>query len=203
MAKKRRAAPKARARHEPERNEPPVRTPDPLTRRLLEALMFGSGSVRRFTQDSPVLPDVWLEYAGAAGDDSDGRPSRPTFPFPSVKLLLTPYRENAAGDVRTELVDRLGKMRTSSDVALAFGRNYKSSEAEGSQPKYPRVAYNLTTVAAKLHFEELVRVVLPMSDWWAQHCETLGIGGGADNPVLENALIAGVPDPEHADRIKA
>jgi hypothetical protein len=30
---------------------------------LLEDLTFGSGRVRRFTQDSPVLPDVWLEYA--------------------------------------------------------------------------------------------------------------------------------------------
>ena len=173
--------------------EPPARTPARLTRRLLEELMFGSGRVRRFTQDSPVLPDVWLDYAGVAGDDVDLRQApAPAFPFPPVKLLLTPFRENAAGDVRTTLVDRLSLMKSRSDIAADFGRSGHS----------PRVAYNVTTIAATLHFEELVRVVLPMTDWWAQHCEELGIGTRT-NPALENALIAGVRDPEHAPHFKA
>ncbi|MEA2344266.1 MAG: hypothetical protein QOF63_2435, partial [Thermoanaerobaculia bacterium] len=37
-------------------------TPPKLDRKLMEQLMFGAGTVRRFTQDSPVLPDVWLQY---------------------------------------------------------------------------------------------------------------------------------------------
>jgi serine protease AprX len=155
--------------------------------------MFGSGRVRRFTQDSPVLPDVWLDYAGVAGDEADLLQVRaPQFPFPPVKLLLTPFRENAAGDVRTALVERLEKMKSRGDIAGLFGRSGHS----------PRVAYNVTTVAATLHFEELVRVVLPMTDWWAQHCDEIGIGTQT-SAALEKALIAGVRDPEHAPPLKA
>jgi serine protease AprX len=154
--------------------------------------MFGSGRVRRFTQDSPVLPDVWLDYAGVAGDEADVRQTPPpAFPFPPIKLLLSPYRENAAGDVRTTLVERLDKMKGRQDIAATFGRSTSS----------PRVVYNVTTIAATLHFEELVRVVLPMTDWWAQHCDELGIAAQT-SPALEKALIAGVRDPEHAPHFK-
>lgn len=44
---------------------------DQLDRPLLEQLMLGEGRVRRFTQDTPVLPDVWLAYANLF---DDGRP---------------------------------------------------------------------------------------------------------------------------------
>ena len=47
----------------------------PLSNDELETLIYGSGPGRRFTQDSPVMPDVWLEY----GRTSD-----------RVDLLLTP-----------------------------------------------------------------------------------------------------------------
>ncbi len=161
---------------------------DALSRRLLEDLMFGTGRVRRFTQDSPVLPDVWLAYAGVAGDQDEGRQPRPlTFPFPRIKLLLTPFRENAPGDVRTLLVERLTPEKHGIDTSTRFGH----------KPEYPRVAYNLTTVAATLYFEELVQVVLPMTEWWALHCEEFGLGGRPSG-ALKNALVAGVRDPEHA-----
>lgn len=176
--------------HRPKEPRPPAT--DRLTRPLLEQLMFGTGRVRRFTQDSPVLPDVWLDYAGVAGDESEGPQTPPaSYPFPPVKLLLTPFRENAAGDVRMMLVERLQRMTGRTEIAAAFGRD---------KQKFPRVAYNLTTIAATLHFEELVHVVLPMTDWWAQHCETLGIGS-QDNRTLEKVLIAGVRDPEHAQAV--
>ena len=75
--------------------------PQQLDRDLMEQLLFGTGRARRFTQDSPVLPDVWLEYAKQPADDAGRRAGRagrrnrrsPVEPFPPVKLLLTPYRE--------------------------------------------------------------------------------------------------------------
>src|SRR6058998_866834 len=103
-----------------------------LTREIMEQLMFGTGRARRFTQDSPVLPDVWLAYAG----EPEGE---------RVKLLLTPYRQSAAGDVRRELRARLAEYE-----------------------KVPRVVYNQSTVAATLTFKELIRVVMPMTQWWAK-----------------------------------
>ena len=84
-----------------------------IDRKLMEQLMFGTGRVRRFTQDSPVLPDVWIEYAKAA-EERTSLPSlrdRPGEPFPAVKLLLTPYREHSTGDVRIELRQRLARTR--------------------------------------------------------------------------------------------
>src|SRR3954451_21799570 len=66
-----------------------------LDRRLMEQLMFGAGRVHRFTQDSPVLPDVWLQYMNEAADEGGADPA--------VKLLLTPFRETGAGDERRVL----------------------------------------------------------------------------------------------------
>ena len=79
-----------------------------LDRDLMEQLLFGTGRARRFTQDSPVLPDVWLEYAKQpldgpgrrTGATGQGSRRATADPFPPVKLLLTPYREVAAGEVR-------------------------------------------------------------------------------------------------------
>ena len=48
-------------------------SPQRLTRDLMEQLLFGTGRARRFTQDSPVLPDVWLEYAKQPAGGEAGR----------------------------------------------------------------------------------------------------------------------------------
>jgi len=110
-----------------------------LSRELMEQLMFGAGRVRRFTQDSPVLPDVWLEYTKATRLTSEVASSDP---FPPVKLLLTPQRDVQSGKVAQVLRERLtGRKR--------------------------RIVYNQTAVGAELSFEELVREVLPMTKWWA------------------------------------
>ncbi|HEX5757591.1 MAG TPA: S8 family serine peptidase [Thermoanaerobaculia bacterium] len=158
-----------------------------LSRELLEQLMLGTGRVRRFTQDTPVLPDVWLEYAkgpddptrrtgGGAGED----------PFPAVKLLLTPYRENSTGDVRKALWERLGEQRKRPEWRR-FGHDPKEP---------PRLVYNQSTVAATLHFEDLIRVVLPMTDWWARLVQRLDFSRLQLADVQKNLAVA-VQDPEH------
>ena len=61
-------------------------SPQRLDRDLMEQLLFGTGRARRFTQDSPVLPDVWLEYAKQPTDAGGPEPGpgprrrRPTPP---------------------------------------------------------------------------------------------------------------------------
>ncbi|HEV7515379.1 MAG TPA: S8 family serine peptidase, partial [Thermoanaerobaculia bacterium] len=167
--------------------------PQQLDRKILEQLIFGTGRVRRFTQDSPVLPDVWLEYAKGPED----RASRlttltdPDDPFPPVKLLLTPYREHSAGDVRRELRQRLENERGTAEWQ-AF---------EHAPEPMPRVAYNQTTVAATLHFEDLIRVVLPMTDWWARLDRQWKIDGAQSESVQET-LAKAVEDPEHPPTIE-
>ena len=55
-----------------------------LELRQLAPWVFGQGQLQRFTQDSPVMPDVWMAYGDA---DRDER----------LDLLLEPHREAGAG----------------------------------------------------------------------------------------------------------
>lgn len=66
-------------------------------RRKLRELIFGTAGYRRFTQDSPVMPDVWLLY----GEN----------PTEAHDLLLTPHADASAaklGQALREAVDRRG-----------------------------------------------------------------------------------------------
>jgi serine protease AprX len=162
--------------------------PRQLGRELMEELMFGTGRVHRFTLDSPVLPDVWLEYAKGSLDDFNGLtvPTEQDDPFPPVKLLLTPFRESFTGDIRRELRERLLEER-STMAWQAFGHNPKEP---------PRVVYIQSTVAATLYFEELIRGVLPMTDWWARLARQWYIDS-MSTELGEEFLAHAVQDPEH------
>ena len=169
-------------------------SPQLLDRDLMEQLLFGTGRARRFTQDSPVLPDVWLQYAKQP-EDADGgqsgaaaRPGRraATDAFPPVKLLLTPYREVPAGEVRRKVRERLPVERQTT-AWRSFGH---------APEPLPRVVYNLSTVAATLHFEDLVRVVLPMTEWWHRLLEDWTLDDIADK-TSQGWLAQAIKDPEH------
>lgn len=139
-----------------------------LERRLVEQLMFGSGQVRRFTQDSPVLPDVWLEYA----TDPDKKEQQVTRRHPNgaIDLLITPYRDAKTGDLAAELRRRL--------------------------PKGSRVVYNQSTVMARVRFEELVQAVIPMTEWWGRLTDRFDVEAIAEEEV-RNEIARDVRDPEH------
>ncbi|MDF2695056.1 MAG: hypothetical protein K0S65_3439, partial [Labilithrix sp.] len=109
-----------------------------LTPERLEELIFGTERFRRFTQDSPVMPDVWIAY----GTDPKARQD----------LLLTPHVRASAPELGHELRERLGGRQT---------RAEHTGEA--------RVAYNESYVVAELDFEELVKVALPLTNWWRDH----------------------------------
>jgi hypothetical protein len=159
-----------------------------LDRPLIEQLMFGSGRIRRFTQDSPVLPDVWLEYAL----DPALRPNRRTHetgsqdPHPAVNLILTPYRDVAAGTARGEARRRVEAERKHRSWA-AFGHK--------AQP-LPRIIYNQSAVAATLYFPDLVRAVLPITEWWRRLTQRFEPDLLQDRKI-QAALAAALKDPEH------
>ncbi|MDQ3728437.1 MAG: S8 family peptidase [Actinomycetota bacterium] len=96
----------------------------------LERWVFGSGEAERYTQDSPVLSQVWLGY---------GREPRAR-----LDLLLTPHKDSTAAELAAQLIEGL------------------ENEAKA------RIAYNESYVAASLTFPELVRVALPLSEWWTE-----------------------------------
>lgn len=143
-----------------------------LSREVMEDLMFGSGKVRRFTQDSPILPDVWLQYA----ED----------PEKAVDLLITPYRNDSPAEVARVLRERIKAERKSAKWKK------RHPEAVGAC-----VVHNQATVAARLYFDELIRVILPMSEWWHDTVapkkwhERLGKEEG------RNTLARTMRDPQH------
>lgn len=161
--------------------------PPGARRRLLEQLMFGGGRVHRFTQDTPVLPDVWLHYA-AALDDQEGAAEAggDGDPFPALDLLITPFRDTPVGDLRKALRERLRRER-GEPAWRDFGHDPAAQ---------PRLVYNQTTVAGRLFFEDLVRVVLPMTEWWHKLERRWQIAG-LQSPQVVARLAEAVHDPEH------
>ena len=161
-----------------------------LDRKLMEQLMFGTGTVRRFTQDSPVLPDVWLQYMTAAADEEKKekrtQKAPKTDPYPARKLLLIPFGETGAGEVRRVLHER-----------LVADREKKEWRQFGHKPApLPRVIYNQTTVAATLYFEDLVRVVMPMTEWWDRLVKAFSPGKIQEEGARAR-LAEALCDPEH------
>ncbi len=131
-----------------------------LNREDVVRIIYGQGPIQRFTQDSPVLADVWIAYAEDPESQQD--------------LLLTPYHSTLAVSNRgvtasgTNLLTpgRLAQVleeRLRREQRTARWKRWKRRRDGGSHA----IAYNQSTVAVWLWFDELVRVVLPLSRWWS------------------------------------
>jgi serine protease AprX len=120
------------------------RTPIPksIDRDKLQELIYRHDGLERFTQDSPVLPDVWFEF----GKNPTGR----------IDLLLNPHYEASPGRVAQVIEERLTAEQEST-VANRF-----PCDDSGSSD----IAYNQSSVVVRLCFHELIRVVLPLTPWW-------------------------------------
>jgi serine protease AprX len=70
-------------------------------------------------------------------------------PADAVDLLITPHKTQAAGPVAVKIAKRLD------GVAMSRGPGQASE-----------IAYLQGLVAARLFFEELMRVIVPMTQWW-------------------------------------
>ena len=141
-----------------------------LTREQMDALLYGGRSSPRFTQDSPVLPDVWIKYAEAPNEPHE--------------LLLTPFQDSQEGTVSAGQLSRVLK----ACLALPQGRR-PPGEPRRHEGRGASVAYNQSTVLARLWFDELVRVVLPLSAWWHRLGET-SRPTGADPDTAPDAQAA-------------
>lgn len=106
------------------------------SRAVVEFVLLGPTHDRRQLQDSPVLGDVWAEFA--------------EHPAACVDLLVSPDRHASAGPVAAAIARRLG--------ALNIATHPPGEEAH--------VAYLQSLVAARLYFSELLRVMVPMTVWW-------------------------------------
>ena len=114
--------------------------PIEVPRKLVEFILLGPEDDRRQLQDSPILGDVWLAFAKT--------------PAARLELLITPYKDNAAGKVAALLADCLESRGGSGRRAGRAG----DTDAD--------VAFLQGIVAARLSFQDVVRFIVPMTHWW-------------------------------------
>jgi serine protease AprX len=127
-----------------------------LEEATLRRFVFQTFGRARRTQDSPVMPDVWLRYIRVAETIANARIYGGNAPADLVDLLLTPWSGVRPGQIAKELRDLL-----SSPTAK---RKYPVPPAEllGSS----RLALSESRVVVCASFETLVRNVVPLSNWW-------------------------------------
>ena len=105
---------------------------------LVEFILLGPTDDRRQLQDSPILGDVWVAFARE--------------PDACLDLLITPRMTLPAGQVADGIEKRFSSL--------------KGLAARPAHDKDPSIAYLQGIVAARLNFEELLRIVIPMTQWW-------------------------------------
>jgi serine protease AprX len=110
--------------------------PITIPRSLVEYVLLGPEGDRRQLQDSPILGDVWIAFAKEPGEPQE--------------LLITPYMERTAGDVAIAIDDLIMKDRAVHSMSKELAH----------------IAYLQGIIAARLYFEEVLRVVVPMTGWW-------------------------------------
>lgn len=129
----------------------------------------------RFTQDSPVMPDVWIHY-GIHGDVAQD-------------LLLTSHWQSNAVALGSALYERLR-----AGPPRADGRDPACAAA---------IACTQGTVAAELTFDQLLWAALPLSRWWHHYLIEPDAGAPAGDllalwrdpttrPHLVASLVAGL-----------
>lgn len=107
--------------------------------RLIEDLIFNRFQrTSRFTQDSPVYPDVWLDYYNNADNLATHR----------ADLIFVPHRKATAAELFKVLTERLARL------------------GDGASGMEREMATSTESVAARLTFRELITVALPLTKWW-------------------------------------
>lgn len=127
---------------------------------LVEFILLGPMDDRRQLQDSPILGDVWVEFAKK--------------PDQRLDLLITPEMTQSSGTVAASIEDRSIKF----DQLLE--QEYQNRE----------IAYVQGIVAARLSFEELLCVVVPLTRWWNEKW----IKDDKGEPTDRHELLAYAPE---------
>jgi len=137
-----------------------------VEREWLRGVVFGRQSARRFTQESPILPDVWM----VGGVQYCRNPKR------RIDFLLTPHREHSAGILGTALQGRLG---------ATIEEPRAVQEEGGNELVITRSVWTLAVsqvaVAVSLTLEELITAALPLTQWWKRNLPSIqALLDGAD-----------------------
>src|ERR1039458_8157099 len=156
-----------------------------MERADIEDIFYGHpDQQRRFTQDFPVLPDVWIKYG--------------TKPGKRFELLLTPHSRTDAATVAQALRQRLAQ-----EQKVDLGGMICKLVLAGEKP--PRILFNESVVLANFSFWELMRVAMPLTDWWRRAVAPLGNDWSRESVTkdrdLDVLLIWRRSDPNEVEQL--
>lgn len=112
---------------------------------LIRQVVLKTFGQERHTQDSPILPDVWLKFA-LVGHDA------------RVDLILTPRTGVSPG----RSANYLRTVTLPQDSGESTGGNRPKT----GLPPAALVAASRNSISAKLTLEETLVVLIPMTAWW-------------------------------------
>jgi serine protease AprX len=105
---------------------------------VVEHILLGPRDDRRVLQDSPLLGDVWAAYALDPGVAQD--------------VLITPHKNATAASVACVIAEAVKVQADSAPSARP--------------PVNAKVAYLQGLVGARLYFDQVLRILVPRTQWW-------------------------------------
>ncbi len=127
-----------------------------VEREWLRNVIFNADRLRRFTQDSPILPEVWLLGGVEYCWDPNIR----------VDLLLSPHRDRNAADLGVALRQRLLAVTPEPQPVDSVG----GTDRLITRPVWT-LSVSQTAVAVSLTLRELILAALPLTPWWNRNIE--------------------------------
>ncbi len=115
---------------------------------LVEHILLGPAGDRRVLQDSPLLGDVWAAYALDPGNVQD--------------VLITPHRSATAAGVASIIPEGLNLR------AAERAKETDPKPASRDDKVKRKIAYLQGLVGARLYFDEVLCVFVPLTQWWHQ-----------------------------------
>lgn len=154
-----------------EKQQPTLDLPDGL----IQSLVFETFGLRRFTQDSPIRPDVWLRFLKLARWRLANREDRTgTAKAYRIPLILTPKQTMSSDGRPAGHAGRLAELIRAMILQKKAGRekangekvigDLRRSEQETLAPF--RIAATSRNVAIDVTFTELMDFLLPLTAWW-------------------------------------
>ena len=171
----------------------------------IHRLVFETFGLRRYTQDSPIQPDVWTLFLKLAADRNlENRialiltpketPSKDGQPPGSAAQLAEEIREKILTDKGLlPSPEGRGQERANPDDEAALTLSKKQKEELG---KF-KIASTARHVVINANFEEVLRYLLPITAWWTSLPDRLTdtdkllktLAGHSGKPIRE-ALVA-------------
>ncbi len=145
--------------------------------KFINTLLFETPGGHRFTQDSPILPNVWVAYA-----------LDPTSPQDHI---LTLHRDKSSGQAALILREMIERTRTRRKKTIL-----RNGQEQDRDPI--RMSYIPGQIAVSLYFDEMMRVALPLTPWWDRTYRDLCklSDKHKDNQNISSANCVGFPQPD-------